>query len=171
RLTCLVYQATSTTNDIPLLFFGAVWVYGRWRWRRESRPVHLFWMVLALGFMAGTKTTGVLCAGVLAAVMLWDLRHHRVLARRVLAGLFVAFLLMGSVEKYLETARIYHHPLGPKTLVRQLKNPDGWKGGVANLSRYIAGSVYVGPITSGDPRNVTTVLQAERSFLAWSGLT
>ncbi len=170
-LTCLVYQATSTTNDIPLLFSGAVWVYARWRWRRENRPGHLFWMVLALGFMAGAKTTGVLYAGVLSAVMLWELRSHRAFVGRVLAGLVVSFVLLGSVETYVETARVYGHPLGPETFVRQLRNPHGWKGAAANLSRYIAGSIYVGPITPGDTQAVTAVLRAERAFLAWSGLT
>jgi hypothetical protein len=169
-LSCLVYQASSTTNDIPLLFCGAVWVYARWRWRRENRPGHLFWMVLALGFMAGAKTTGVLYAGVLSAVMLWELRSHGALAGRVLAGLAVSFVLLGSVETYIETAHAYGHPLGPPSLVLAHKNPHGWKGGVANLSRYVAGSIYVGPITPGDPDAVTAVLRAEHAFLVWSGL-
>jgi hypothetical protein len=169
-LTGLVYQAASTTNDIPLLFCAAVWAYGRWRWRRENRPLHLFWMAVAVGFMAGAKTSGVLYAGILSAVTVWELRRQSRLAGRVAAGLLVSILLLGSVETYVETARVYGHPSGPPLLVQQHRNRDGWKGGVANLSRYVAGSIYVGPVTPGDDQAVTAVLRAEHAWLHSTGL-
>jgi hypothetical protein len=147
-LTCLVYQGTSTKNDIPILFAGAVWVYARWRWRREGGGnVHLGWMVLAIGFMAGSKTTGVLYGFVLALWMLWEFRRNRRLALRIIMGLCGACILWGSVETYIESARLFGYPLGPPNTIRQLQNRDGVRGGIANLTRHIAGSIYVGPIT------------------------
>jgi len=170
-LTCLVYQGTSTKNDIPLVFCGAAWAYARWRWRREGSNAHLFWMVLAVGFMAGAKTTGALYAIVLSAWMLWDLRSKPRLLGRVVAGLAVAVVLFGSGETYLESARVLGHPLGPPDYVGGLKNSDGVRGGVANLSRYIAGSIYLGPTPVGETRGpVMAVVKAEQSFLTRTGL-
>jgi hypothetical protein len=82
----------------------------------------------------------------------------------------VSFALLGSVETYVETARAYGHPLGPPAYMRTLRNSDGLKGGVANLSRYVAGSIYVGPVMPGAPGATNPVVTAEQSFLAWSGL-
>ena len=170
-LTCLVYQATSTKNDIPLLFCGAVWVYARWRWRGEMKNRHLFWMILAVGFMAGSKTTGALYAVILAGWMLWELRGTRRLRWQVLAGLAGVMLLFGSGETYVESARVLGHPLGPPDYVSGLKNSDGLRGGVANLTRYVAGSLYLGPTAVGETRGpVRSLVRAEQSFLQWAGL-
>src|SRR4051812_2037515 len=140
-LPCLVYQASSTKNDIPILFCGAVWAYARWRWRREGRGIHLGWMVLAIGFMAGAKTTGVLYGFILALVTCWEIRARRGLVLRVAGGLLAVGILFGSVETYVETARIYGHPLGPPALQRRLGNRDGLRGGVANLVRHLGGGI------------------------------
>ena len=170
-LTCLVYQATSTSNDIPILFSGAVWTYARWRRARENKNVHLFWMVLAIGFMAGAKTTGMLYAAILSAWTLWELRADRKLLARVIAGLVGSLVLLGSSETYVESARVFGHPLGPPEYLRSLKNSDGIRGGLANLTRYVAGSVYVGPAMVGDPPGaVTRVIKAEQALLTWTGL-
>jgi hypothetical protein len=170
-LPCLVYQGTSTKNDIPILFSGATWVYARWRWRREHRGAHLFWMVLALGFMAGAKTTGALYAAIFAAWTLWEIRENRGFVLRVVAGLTGALLLFGSIETYVESARVFDHPLGPPEVIRQLRNTDGVRGAIANFSRYVAGSVYLGPTDFRGPSPPQSLLlRAERSFLSRTGL-
>lgn len=144
-LPCLVYQATGTKNDLALLFAGAVWVYARWRWRRESSAWHLLWMVLAIGLLAGVKTTGVIPAAILSLWTLWETRTDRVRWRRTAAGLAAALFLWGSVETYFESARQYGHPLGPEPLLRRLSNRDGAAGAAANFIRHAAGSIYAGP--------------------------
>ena len=169
-LTCLVYQGTSTKNDIPILFAGTVWIYARWRWRREGESTHLFWMVLAVGFMAGSKTTGVLYGFILALWMLWELRDNRQLALRVVIGLAGACIFLGSVETYIESVRIFGHPLGPSESVRQLTNHDGVRGGIANLTRYIAGSIYVGPTTFHSGSH-SMLAEVEKSLLSRTNLT
>jgi hypothetical protein len=171
-LPCLVYQGTSTKNDIPIVFSAATWVYARWRWQREQRGVHIFWMVLALGFMAGAKTTGALYAAILAAWMLWGLRDNRLFALRAVAGLAGALLLFGSIETYVESARVFGHPLGPPEVIRQLRNADGARGAAANFSRYVVGSVYAGPTDSRRASHPQALLlECERSFLSWAGLS
>lgn len=171
-LPCLVYQATSTKNDIPILFCGAVWVYACWRWRREARGVHLAWMVLAIAFMAGAKTTGLLYGFILAPWTLWELRTQRRFALRVAGGLLGAVFLFGSVETYVESARIYGHPLGPPPLLRRLSNHDGVRGGAANLIRNLGGGVYVGPTSFSEGQVAASKLSdAGRKLLGWLRLT
>lgn len=144
-LPCLVYQGSSTKNDIPILFCGAVWAYARWRWRREGGGMHVLWMVLAIGFMAGAKTTGVLYGGILALVTLWEIRANRRWLFRAIGGLAVVMVLFGSVETYVESTRIYGHPFGPPALQRRLSNRDGLRGTAANLVRHLGGGIYFGP--------------------------
>ncbi len=169
-LTCLVYQGTSTKNDIPLLFAGAVWVYGRWRWRREGGAIHLFWMIVALGFMAGSKTTGALFAFLLGLWMLWEVRGEARLRLKVAGGLVAAALFLGSVETYVETYRLFGKPLGPDSALAMMKNRDGAAGGVANLSRHLARGVYLGPTTFDKTQPAAAWLSdIERSFLRVMG--
>jgi hypothetical protein len=170
-LPCLVYQGTSTKNDIPVLFAGAVWVYAHWRWGRDGRRGHIFWMVLAIAFLAGSKTTGVPYGMILALWTLWDLRADRRLALQTFLGLIVAVALFGSVETYIETARQFGNPLGPPQLIRDVRNVDGVRGAAANMSRYVAGSIYLGPSRVGSAAPATRWIgNAEQSFLAWTGL-
>ncbi len=171
-LPCLVYQGASTKNDIAILFCGAVWVYARWRWRREGRGVHLGWMVAAIGFMAGAKTTGVLYGLILGLVTLWEIRARGRLLWRVLAGLLAAGLLFGSVETYVETARVYGHPLGPPALQHRLGNRDGLRGGLANLVRHLGGGVYIGPTDFSEGQTAAwAVSGAVRKILGALNLT
>jgi hypothetical protein len=169
-LTCLVYQGSTTKNDIPLLFTGAVWMYARGRWRCEGRQVHVFWMVLALGFMAGSKTTGVLYACILGVWTLWEARRQASLLPKVAVGLLGAALVFGSLETYIETMRLFGKPLGPDSAVSMMKNRDGVAGGLANLSRFAARGVYVGPTTFEKPQPAAMGLsEGVKAFLAAAG--
>jgi hypothetical protein len=170
-LSCLVYQGTSTKNDIPILFSGAVWAYARWRWRTERKGSHLFWMILAVGFIAGAKTTGMLYGAILALATLWEARRARPLLPRVVGGLAASFLLLGSTETYVASTRLFGSPLGPAAVLRPLRNAEGIRGAAANLSRYIVGSLYLGPTDRGPTLHlVEGLVRAESSFLRWSGL-
>ncbi len=171
-LPCLVYQATSTKNDIALLFAGAVWAYARWRWLRERDNRHLVWMMLAAGFMAGAKTTGLVPAAVLSAWTLWDFRTVRPLLLRGAFGLAGAWLLFGSVETYVENTRQFGHPLGPTALLRRASNPAGLHGAAANLIRHAAGGIYAGQTDfSGAPSPAGRLTEATRRLLDAAGLT
>lgn len=171
-LPCVVYQATATKNDLALLAAGTVWVYARWRRRHERSAWHLLWMVLAIGLLAGAKTTGVIPAAALSLWTLWELRGDGVLWLRTAAGLMVALLLWGSVETYVESARQYGHPLGPEPLLRRLSNRDGPRGAAANFVRHVAGGIYVGPTDfSPDQRVVASLSAATRAVLDRFGLT
>lgn len=171
-LPCLVYQATSTKNDIALLFAGAVWAYARWRWRRESSAWHVLWMVLAIGLLAGAKTTGVIPAAILSLWTLWETRADRALWCRTSAALAAALLLWGSVETYVESARQYGHPLGPEPLFRRLSNREGAAGAAANFIRHVAGGIYAGQTDfSGAPSAAGLLSMATRRLLDAAGLT
>ena len=170
-LPCLVYQGSSTKNDIPILFCGATWLYARWRWHRENRGTHLVWMILAIGFMTGAKTTGILYGLVLALITLWEIRGSRLLLRRAIGGLLLVVVLFGSVETYVESARIYGHPLGPPALQRRLSNRDGVRGGAANLVRHLAGGIYFGPTDFSEGQATAwAVANTVRKFLGATGL-
>lgn len=170
-LTCLVYQGTSTKNDIPIVFAGAVWFYARWHWRRGGGVARLFWMIVAVGFMAGAKTTGLLFAVPLGVWTVWEVFRRGGGWARALVGLTLAVLLFGSIETYVETWRIYRNPLGPESVLGQMRNRDGVQGGVANVIRYLGRGVYVG-FTSGreGPSMAGHVSATTRAFLAKTGL-
>jgi 4-amino-4-deoxy-L-arabinose transferase-like glycosyltransferase len=171
-LPCLVYQATSTKNDIPLVFCCAVWLYARWRWLRDSKTSHLLWMALAIGFMAGTKTTGIVYGGILSVWMLFELRRNRSLQMAAVGSITAALLLFGSIETYIESARLFGHPLGPPQIVQDNRNCDGLRGGAANLSRYIIGNLYFGQSDwRPSSRAIIELAAAERILLAHAGLT
>lgn len=170
-LPCLVYQATSTKNDLAVVFFVAVWLFARWRWRTEARPRHLFWMVLAIGCLAGAKITGLMYAAVCSVWTLSELYRDRRSMAAVIGGIAVSVGLFGSIETYVECQRNFGHALGPEQLVRQMSNRDGLRGGLANLSRYTAGSLYVGQsewIPSS--RAIAAIAKAEHGVLARANL-
>lgn len=170
-LPCLVYQATSTKNDVAVVFFLAVWVYAYWRWRSEGRRGHLFWMVLAIGCLAGAKVTGLMYAAACLLWSAWAMRRDLKVVAAVMSGATLSLVLFGSVETYVECQRVFGHPLGPEQLVRRVVNRDGWRGGLANLSRYAAGSLYVGQSEwSFSTRAIRTVVEAERGVLRWCNL-
>lgn len=170
-LTCLVYQATSTKNDIAVAFGGAVWLYARWRWLREKRPVHFFWMALAIGFMAGAKTTGVVYGFALGGWTLFLARGDRALWGRVIVSLIFCGVLFGSVETYTENGRRYGSLTGPADIVEPLKNTEGVRGTLANTIRFFCSAVYIGP--TAIPRwegDFTVTERAAHGILKWTGL-
>ena len=54
-LPTLVYQASSTKNDLVVVFCVGVWFYALSLWQERGARVYLFWMALALAFAAGVE--------------------------------------------------------------------------------------------------------------------
>ena len=52
-LPTLMYQASSTKNDLAVIFGVACWYYAYWHWRREPAREWIWWMAIALGFGLG----------------------------------------------------------------------------------------------------------------------
>lgn len=56
-LPTLVYQGTSTKNDIAVVFAALAWWHAIQRWRTTSRPIFLAASALAIAFAVGAKTS------------------------------------------------------------------------------------------------------------------
>lgn len=136
-LPTLMFQATSTKNDLAIVLGVACWFYAWQWWREKGGRAPLWWMAIALGFGAGAKSTGVILAVVLGLYSLWTVRRStRLLAEQALA-LALAALLLGSVETYINNRFVYGSWLGPKELVDEHRNLDGLRGTCANVVRYV----------------------------------
>lgn len=149
-LPTLVFQATITKNDIPVVFAIGCWYYA-WRlWRQEQRGVYVLFMALALSFAAGAKSSGLPFFVLLGGGTLWQMRSSPGPAIRFSIWIAVFFVSFGGVEIYLNNWRVYHAPLGPPAFIAQNRNRDGVAGGTANFIRYCFGNMDVG-IDAFDP--------------------
>ena len=171
-LPTLVYQATSTKNDLIEVFCVAVWFYALHRWQERQDRIYLFWMALALAFAAGAKLSGPPVVALLTLYSLWRLRG---LPRRGLLAfvgmLGVCFLLFGSTETYLNNYLLFKRPLGPPEDIEFHRNIDGVAGGVANFIRYFFGNMNVG-LDAANPRSPVAgwVTDGGRATLHFVGL-
>lgn len=170
-LPTLLYQATSTKNDVGVLFGVACWFYAYRQWRSSGSFVFVLWMCLALGFAAGAKTSGIPIAGLLSLYSAWQLRHRLPQFLRAGAALVGAMLLFGSVETYLNSRLHYGAWLGSKEFVAQHANADGVAGAIANAFRYVWGNQSVG-LDAAHPKPPTAAFLADsaRSFLEFVSL-
>ena len=113
-LPTLMFQASSTKNDLAVVFGIACWFHA-WRWWRESGArAAPWWMAAALGFAAGAKSSGVLLAVLLGVFTLWQLRASRVRLAEHAVALALAALLLGSVETYVNNRIVYGYWLGSR---------------------------------------------------------
>ena len=142
-LPTLVFQATSTKNDLAVVFGISCWVYTLWRFRSEGSRIFLFLAALALCFAAGAKSAGIPLAILLSGATIWRLRHDWQSMKQFLSWLLLCLILFGSTEIYLNNWLTYGHPLGPAEIRGHL-NPDGVSGMMANFIRYTIGSVNLG---------------------------
>ena len=136
----ILFQASTTKNDMILAFCLALWIYALWRWRREKAPRHLFWAALAPAFAAGSKTSGLLLLLPMSAAAAYLLRNHRGLLVRYALVTMAGLLLFGSPETYYRSWKLYGHPLGPPSIRIDHANRDGVKGAAANTLRYVIGN-------------------------------
>ena len=168
----VVYQATSTKNDMVGVFCVAVWFYALGLWHERRRRVYLLWVAVALAFYAGSKLSGPPVVAVLSLYTLWQLRG---LPRRRLfefvGMLAVCFLLFGSAETYLNNFLLFGRPLGPPEDIQYHRNIDGLAGGVANFVRYFFGNLNVG-VDAANPQSPVAgwLTDAGRATLHFLGL-
>jgi len=142
-LPTVMFQASSTKNDLGFVFGIACWVYAMWRFQRERLARYLALGALGLSFAAGAKTFGLFFLAILSVHTLWLLRDTARLARRFVGFSVVCFILLGSVEIYVNNEMTYGHLIGNAHIASH-RNVDGFSGMMANLVRYVIGSTDVG---------------------------
>lgn len=152
-LPTLVFQAVATKNDMAVLFGLAVWFHAMRQWKLMPVTRHLVFAALAIGFMAGAKSSGLPPSVLCSLASLWMLRSHWKPIRIFLLSLVVSLVTFGSVETYIIAYRTYGHLFGPADFVRDHRNNDGLKGAAANTIRYTAANLSTGtePWLKTDP--------------------
>jgi len=140
----LIYQATSTKNDFVMVFLVACWFYALYRYQRERSAWFLAASGLSLGFLGGSKTSGLFFCAILFCLTLFGLRRHINAFKWFVTSFAVSIILFGSVETYVLSDLRYGNPFGPPAFVRMHSNRDGFRGAVANFARYYIGSVSCG---------------------------
>ena len=143
-LPTLMFQASSTKNDLAAGFGVACWAYAFWWWKREATRPFLWWMALALAFAAGAKSSGIPLALLLGGFTAWQLRGSRRALLEFAGALLIAGILCGSVEIYANNQRVYGHWLGPTEFVNDHQNRDGLRGAAANFTRYVVANQNIG---------------------------
>jgi hypothetical protein len=140
----LMLQATTTKNDLIIVFGAGCWIYSLVRFQRNRNKFFLFAAALSLAFIAGSKNLalGICVIAVLATV--WLLRRQP--RNAILFALFLIPLLFlfGSIETYVLSWGLYHHPFGPKLFVTDQLNGEGTRGAVANFLRYYMANISTG---------------------------
>jgi 4-amino-4-deoxy-L-arabinose transferase-like glycosyltransferase len=140
----LMLQATTTKNDLVVVFGIACWVYSLVRFRRSRNNFFLFLAALSLAFSAGSKNLALGICAIAAVVTGWLLRRE--LRTFFLFALFLVplLLLFGSIETYVLSWNLYHDPIGPKQFVTDQLNGAGFRGAIANFFRYYLANMSTG---------------------------
>jgi dolichyl-phosphate-mannose-protein mannosyltransferase len=107
----LIYQATSTKNDFVMVFLVACWFYALLRYQSERSAWLLAASGLSLGFLGGSKTSGLIFCAILFCLTLFVLRRHVNAFKWFVASFAVSTILFGSVETYLLSDLRYGKPL------------------------------------------------------------
>lgn len=168
-LPTVIYQATSTKNDLAVVFGIVCWFYALWQWWRKPGEAWLpIFGALAVAFAAGSKSSGI-PLGALAC--LFQAGFHFVRAEfRPLRNFCLAFaaaiLVVGSIETYVVNQREFGRPLGPTHLVDDHRNRDGLGGALANAVRYFIGNQSLGfDAAQREPAFGETLLKANHAIL------
>jgi hypothetical protein len=157
----IMLQATTTKNDLVIAFGVGCWLYSLVRFQRSQSKFFIFTAALSLAFTAGSKTYAVPICGILTIVTAWIWRKE-VRTLLLFAGFFVpCVVLFGSIETYVLSKQIYHHPLGPPRGVHDSMNRDGFAGAVANFIRYYLGNVSLGVDGYGNQLGLSRFLESK----------
>lgn len=143
-LPVLVFQSVITKNDIPILFGVAAWFHAMRSWQKHGRIQHLVFAAIAIGFIVGAKTSGIIAAGLCMLISVWTLRSSM---QRLLAfslAVFAAVAILGSVETYFASHQRYQYPMGSKAFAQTYRNNDGLRGFMANTIRYFFANTSTG---------------------------
>lgn len=143
-LPTLAFQAVATKNDLAVFFGLAVWFHGVSSWQRRPSTQHVVFAAVAIGFMAGAKTSGLIPAFLAILASGWIFRSARTALAVFAAALLMSLAALGSIETYVMAKHSYGSPLGPDRFVRDHRNNDGVKGAVANTVRYVAANLSTG---------------------------
>ena len=140
----LMLQATTTKNDLVVVFGVGCWIYSLVRFRRSRNNFFLFAAALSLAFIAGSKNVALGICAIAAVATGWLLRRE--VRSLLLFALFLGplLLLFGSIETYLLSWKLYHDPIGPKEFVSEQLNGDGLRGAIANFFRYYLANISIG---------------------------
>ncbi|HMD42899.1 MAG TPA: glycosyltransferase family 39 protein [Candidatus Acidoferrum sp.] len=140
----LMLQATTTKNDIVIVFGVGCWVYSLVRFQRSRNKLFLFTAALCIAFIVGSKNLGLGVFVIAALATGWLLR--RAFRNLLLFAFFLGplLLLFGSIETYVLSWRLYRDPVGPKQFVNDQLNGDGPRGAVANFFRYYMANISIG---------------------------
>jgi hypothetical protein len=141
----LMLQATTTKNDIVVVFGVGCWIYSLVRFQRSRNKLFLFTAALCIAFIVGSKNNLGLGIFVIAAVATgWLLRGE--FRSLLLFAFFLGplLLLFGSIETCILSWRLYHDPVDPKQFVSDQLNGDGPRGAVANFFRYYMANISIG---------------------------
>ena len=140
----IMIQATTTKNDLAVVFGAGCWLYSLVRFRISQSRFFILTAALSLAFMAGSKTYAIPICAILTIVTAWVWRKE-IRTLLLFAGFYLpCVLLFGSLETYVLSWQIYHRPLGPIDFVHDQRNRDGFRGLAANLVRYFLGNVSLG---------------------------
>jgi hypothetical protein len=139
-LPTVMYQATSTKNDIVVVFALACWVCALDRYRVQPRRRFLILMALSLAFASGAKTSGLIFTCLLAPWTVWVLRRSKGSLAVFVVAFLICFAGWGSIEVYANNLRLYGRLLAPQSYFDGLRNRDGLSGALANFIRYLVGN-------------------------------
>ena len=140
----IVLQATTTKNDLAVVFSVACWVLALVRYKKNRLNIYILLAALALAFGTGSKTSGVGACLICAAITVWLLRRELKTLIFFITSFAFLLILFGSVETYVLSYHSYQNPLGPSNFVRDQSNHDGFRGAIANLIRYFFGNLSIG---------------------------
>ena len=170
-LPTLVYQATSTKNDIAVVFGIACWVYSIHCSRSEGGVLALWFGAAGLAFAAGAKTSGLPLMGLAILWQMFELRGRWRELRHFLCALVISFGLLGSVENFIYNERLSGHALGPPQQLDANRNRDGVQGAAANWLRYFLGNQTLGvDAANPDPPFGRSLANASERMLDSFGL-
>lgn len=169
-LPTLVYQGTSTKNDIAVVFGAFCWFHALDRFGRLRHWHDLVLVGVAMAFTAGAKTSGVVLLPFMGLATLWRLRRRPRAVAIWLGALGAGLVLLGSGETYVASWRAFGNALGPSP--EAMQNRDGIPGGFANVLRYGCANLDLGTDVIAGEATVPTRLaeNACRELLRVLGL-
>jgi hypothetical protein len=125
----IVLQATTTKNDLVVVFALGCWLYAYDRYRNTKKRIYLFFGALGLAFAVGSKTSAIPICAICSLATLY-LLHREKTSFLFFIGTYIPLLILfGSVETYALSYVCFHNILGPLSFVQDHANRDGLRGG------------------------------------------
>jgi hypothetical protein len=161
----IVLQATTTKNDLAVVFEIGCWLYALDRYFKRKRRVYVFLAALGLAFAIGTKTSAIPLSAICTLVTLYLLRCEYSSCLFFVGTYLPLLILFGSVETYALSYKCFHNILGSPGLYQYHANRDGLRGGAANLIRYFFGNLSLGIDGHDQKSGISTFLEKGSKYL------